>query len=105
MSIGWPLASFLTRRFLLQVGAQRTARLGGILLLVGSIPYLFLSIGTSPWLAAAASFVVGFGMGLLNMVSLVMIQAGVDWSRRGSATSSNVFARRWGPSVSDVIEW
>jgi MFS family permease len=39
---------------------------------------------------------MGFGMGLLSVSSLMLIQEIVDFTQRGSVTSSNVFARNLG---------
>src|SRR5207302_5124067 len=41
-------------------------------------------------------FIMGFGMGLLNITSMVMIQGSVEWSKRGSATASLIFSRTLG---------
>jgi hypothetical protein len=38
-------------------------------------------------------------MGLISVSSLVLIQELVDWSQRGSATASNLFARNLGSTL------
>jgi len=42
---------------------------------------------------------MGFGMGLISVSSLVLVQELVDWSQRGSATGSNLFARNLGSTL------
>ena len=47
--------------------------------------------------------VVGLGMGLLSASSIVLIQEIVDWSERGSATASFLFARSLGSTFGATI--
>jgi MFS family permease len=49
--------------------------------------------------AALGSLVMGFGMGLVSVTSLVLIQEIVQRSERGSATASNIFARNLGSTL------
>jgi hypothetical protein len=42
-------------------------------------------------------------MGMLSTTSTVMIQASVDWSKRGSATASNIFSRLLGSTLGAAI--
>lgn len=46
---------------------------------------------------------MGFGMGLVSVSSLVLIQEIVDWSQRGSVTASNLFARNLGSTLGATI--
>jgi MFS family permease len=50
-------------------------------------------------IAAAGSLVMGFGMGIASVSSLVLIQEMVDASQRGSATASNLFSRNLGSTL------
>jgi len=56
-----------------------------------------------PALAGFASFLMGFGMGLLSFTCIVLIQDSVDWSLRGSATASNIFARSLGSTLGATV--
>jgi EmrB/QacA subfamily drug resistance transporter len=96
MSVGWPLASTLSGRFLRALDVRNTVRIGGVLLFVGSLGLALMPEGASAALVAASSFVAGFGMGLLNTTFIILIQGSVDWAKRGSATASNIFARMIG---------
>ena len=96
MSVGWPLASTLSGRFLHALDARNTARIGGVLLFAGSLGLALMPSGANAVLVGLASFVMGFGMGLLNTTFIILIQGSVDWARRGSATASNIFARMIG---------
>ena len=46
---------------------------------------------------------MGFGMGLLSVACLVLIQESVDWPQRGSATASNLFARNLGSTLGATV--
>lgn len=99
MSIGWPIASSLSGRLILRVGYRITAVIGGVFLVLGSGLLFYFSHLSSPLLIAVASFVIGAGMGFSTTAFIVGIQNAVDWSRRGVATSSNLFLRSMGASI------
>ena len=103
MSVGWPLASTLSGRFLHALDARNTARIGGVLLFAGSLGLALMPSGANAVLVGLASFVMGFGMGLLNTTFIILIQGSVDWARRGSATASNIFARMIGSTFGAAI--
>jgi EmrB/QacA subfamily drug resistance transporter len=103
MSVGWPLASTLSGRFLRALDARNTVRVGGVLLFCGSLGLALMPQGANAALVAASSFVAGFGMGLLNTTFIILIQGSVDWARRGSATASNIFARMIGSTFGAAI--
>jgi hypothetical protein len=50
-----------------------------------------------------ASFVIGFGMGLLNTTFIILIQGSVAWEQRGSATAANIFSRMLGSTLGAAI--
>ena len=103
MAVGWPLASTASARLFHWIGMHATLRFGSLLMPLGASLLLLLSPERSPVLAATGSFVMGFGMGLLSMTCIVRIQASVDWSKRGSATASNVFARTLGNTLGATL--
>ncbi len=96
MSVGWPLASTLSGRFLRAFEARGTVRLGGGLLFVGAMVLAAMASGSGPVWVGVGSFIIGFGMGLLNTTFIILIQGSVPWANRGSATASNIFARMLG---------
>ncbi len=99
MSIGWPLASSISRPFFRALGIHGTARLGAALMVCGALFFTFLGAESSPVWAGVGSFIVGFGMGLVTISCIVLIQGSVPWEQRGSATASNIFARTLGNTV------
>jgi MFS family permease len=103
MSIGWPLASTLSGRFLRAFDAQGTVRIGGGLLFTGTVLLAAMPRSAGPAGIALGSFVIGFGMGLLNTTFVILIQGSVAWEQRGSATAANVFARMLGSTLGAAI--
>ncbi len=99
MSIGWPLASSISRPFFRALGIHGAARLGAGLMVCGALFFTFLGAQSSPVWAGVGSFTVGFGMGLVTIACIVLIQGNVPWAERGSATASNIFARTLGNTV------
>lgn len=99
LAVGWPISSSQSARFFRAFGLRGTLRFGALILPLGAAVLLLLGPQSSPLLAGFGSFVMGFGMGLVNITCIVLIQDSVDWSMRGSATSSNVFARSLGSTL------
>ncbi len=98
MSIGWPVASTTAGLIMVRVGYQRLVVAGSVMLVVGAI-VLVMSVSRGIVWAAAGSLIVGVGMGAFTAPLLIVIQASVDWGRRGAATALNQFARTIGGAV------
>jgi hypothetical protein len=103
MSVGWPLANMAGRRMLKFMDLSALARIGGVLLVLACAAFPFMRIDGGLWLPGVASFLLGAGMGLLTNACTVLVQASVDWSQRGAATSSTVFARTLGSMVGTAL--
>lgn len=99
LSIGWPLAASFAGTIFMRIGFRATALMGGAVTVIGALLCLELGIGTSLWFVAAATFVVGMGLGLMNSPSLVAVQSAVDWGERGVATGAMMFFRSIGSAV------
>jgi EmrB/QacA subfamily drug resistance transporter len=99
MLIGWPIAATFAARSLHRFSLRKILIAGSALLPVGASAFVFLTPESSPLVAALGSLILGFGMGLLSVSALILIQELVDWSQRGSATASNVFARNLGSTL------
>jgi len=99
MMLGWPVAATLAARLFHRVGLRRILVVGSALLPLGGIVFVLLTPDSSPVTAAMGSLVMGFGMGLVSVSSLVLIQEVVNWSQRGITTASNVFARNLGSTL------
>jgi len=103
MSVGWPLASTLSGRFLRAFHARGTVRIGGTLLFIGTVLLAMMPRSAGPAWIGVGSFTIGFGMGLLNTTSMILIQGSVPWEQRGSATAANVFSRMLGGTLGAAV--
>lgn len=99
MSLGWPLASTTAGFLMVRVGYQRLVLAGGLAILAGSGLLALATTERNVLVTSAASLVVGAGMGAFSAPLLIVIQASVDWGRRGAATALNQFARTIGGAV------
>lgn len=103
MSIGWPIASTLSGRWLITIGYRKTSIIGGVSLIIGSIAFVTMSASSGPLWAAVGSFIVGVGMGLTSTAFIVSIQSTVGWEQRGIATASNMFMRNLGNTIGAAL--
>jgi EmrB/QacA subfamily drug resistance transporter len=101
--VGWPAAATVAARTFVMFGLRRTMLAGCVLLPLGAVIFVVLTPDSSPITAAFGSLVMGCGMGLVSVTSLVMIQEIVPWSERGSATASNIFARNLGSTLGATV--
>ncbi len=103
MVLGWPIGATLSARILTRFGVRPVLMAGSCLLPVGAAVFVLLGPGTAPTVAGLGSLIMGFGMGLLSTACLVLIQEIVEWSERGSATASNLFARNLGSTLGATV--
>lgn len=103
MTIGWPLAAALAGRIYLRLGFRDTAFIGLLVTIAGSAWTLSFDTATSVLVVAAACFVVGIGLGLTSVPTIVAVQSVVGWERRGVVTATNLFARNVGSAVGVAV--
>lgn len=103
MLLGWPIGAALSARVFHRLGLRNVLLTGAVLQPVGALCFLFLTPERSPVLAGVGSALMGFGMGLLSICCLVLIQEAASASERGSATASNLFARNLGSALGATI--
>src|SRR5260221_4529169 len=103
MLVGWPAGATLAARSFHRFGLRQILVAGPVLVPTGTAVFVLLTPESSPITAALGSLVMGFGMGLISVSSLVLIQELVDWSQRGSATASNLFARNLGSTLGATL--
>jgi MFS family permease len=99
MLVGWPVGATWAARSFHRFGLRRILVAGSMLVPIGTAVFVLLTPESSPVAAGFGSLVMGFGMGLISLSSIVLIQEIVDWSQRGSATASNIFARNLGSTL------
>jgi EmrB/QacA subfamily drug resistance transporter len=103
MLIGWPAGATLSSRLFHRFALRHLLVAGALLEPLGAIFFVVLEPDASPFLAGIGSLVMGFGMGLISVPSLVLIQEVVDWTQRGSVTASNVFSRNLGSTLGATL--
>jgi MFS family permease len=96
MVLGWPIGATLSTKLAVRMGLRPVMLLAGVLIPAGALVFALLRPSTPIVYAGLGSLVFGFGMGLLSVASLMMIQEIVSWSERGAVTSSMLFARSLG---------
>jgi EmrB/QacA subfamily drug resistance transporter len=103
MTISWPVAAALSGQLYLRIGFRDSALVGACLTVCSGLVFVALPANTPPWLAAAGSFIMGAGLGLISTPLVVGIQSMVGWGRRGVVTSSNMFARQLGQAMGAAL--
>ncbi len=105
MSFGWSVTAVVIGH--LPVAARASYRAlavcGGLALVAGSVLLILLDPTRGPLWAASGALVIGIGMGLCNTTYIVAAQDSVEFRRRGTATSVNVFLRMVGQSVAAAV--
>ncbi len=101
--VGWPTGGTVASRLFPRIGLRPLMLVGSVFVPAGAFLLVLLTPESSPVQAGAGSLIMGFGMGLLNISSLVIIQENVGWSERGSATASNVFSRNLGSTLGAAL--
>jgi EmrB/QacA subfamily drug resistance transporter len=103
MLIGWPAGAILAARLFHRYALRHLLLTGALLQPLGAVFFVVLTPNMSPVIAAIGSLVMGFGMGLISVPSLVLIQEIVDASQRGSVTASNIFSRNFGSTLGATL--
>jgi MFS family permease len=99
MMVGWPSGATFAARSLHRLGLRRTLIGGSLFLPLGAIFFAMLNPQSTPVFAGIGSLVMGVGMGIVSVSSLILIQEIVKPSERGSATASNLFSRNLGSTL------
>jgi hypothetical protein len=103
MSIGWPVASAVSGRLFLRLGFRDTELIGAGICLA-AIVFFLLTMGYGQvWQPVVSTFVLGFGLGLISVCTLVGPQSTVTWEQRGVVTGTVMFCRFLGQSVGAAI--
>jgi EmrB/QacA subfamily drug resistance transporter len=103
MLIGWPAGATLAARLFHRFALRRLLLTGTLFQPLGALFFIGLTSHASALMAATGSLVMGFGMGLISVSSLVLIQEIVDPSQRGSVTASNIFSRNFGSTLGATV--
>jgi len=102
-SICWSIASVLSGRMILKLGYHVSVIAGVASMVAGGLLLQTVPHNDSMWLAALAGGVFGTGMGLSTTAFVISVQNAVEWSERGIATASIMFARTIGGSIGVAV--
>ncbi|MGN6126442.1 MAG: MDR family MFS transporter [Humibacter sp.] len=103
LTVGWPLTASIAGRFYLRIGFRMTAVIGSSIVVLGTALLLLLGAGSNIWLVGVFCFVIGAGMGLTAVPTLIAAQSSVEWQERGLVTGTNMFARSIGSAVGVAV--
>jgi len=97
--LGWPIASALAGRLLLQIDYRPMTIAGNVMVVAGATMLAFTGADTTGGWIMVSMMITGFGLGFVSMPYLLGVQNAVPWGRRGVATSTVQFFRNIGGAV------
>jgi EmrB/QacA subfamily drug resistance transporter len=103
MSVTWVVGSVAGGRLMLKASYRVAAACGGATLILGGLMMIAMTPERGVLWPALGAAINGVGLGLCNNTFQVAIQGSVDWTRRGLATSSLVFARNMGQTIGTAV--
>lgn len=103
LTVGWPATASIAGKFYLRWGFKRTSVGGAALVIVGASALAATVHAPNVALTAIACFVIGGGMGLLAVPTLIAAQSSVEWDERGVVTGNNMFARSLGSAIGVAV--
>ncbi|MEP6479665.1 MAG: MFS transporter [Rhodoglobus sp.] len=103
LTLGWPISAAFSGRFYLRIGFRNTTLIGVAVVLLGTAILAAFARTPSVAIVAVSCFVIGLGMGLAAVPSLIAAQSSVGWNERGVVTGTNLFARSIGSAVGVAI--
>jgi len=103
LTLGWPLAASQAGRLYLRIGFRNTVLIGLALAIVGSLSLAYFAHHPSVAVVAISCFIIGLGMGLVAVPSLIAAQSSVGWDERGVVTGANLFFRSLGSAIGVAV--
>ncbi len=103
LTLGWPLSASQAGRLYLRIGFRNTALIGLAFATIGSVALAASAHSPSVAVVAITCFIIGLGMGLIAVPTLISAQSSVGWEQRGVVTGANLFARSIGSAVGVAI--
>jgi EmrB/QacA subfamily drug resistance transporter len=103
LTLGWPLAASQAGKLYLRIGFRNTALIGLVLAIAGSLSLALFAHAPSIAIVAVSCFVIGLGMGLVAVPTLIAAQSSVGWNERAVVTGANLFSRSIGSAIGVAI--
>lgn len=99
LSLGWSASALILGQLIHRMQKPLSARIGSLFLVSGCGLTLFFSQTTTMTQCIVSFSLVGIGMGLVTLSTLLVVQESLDVADLGVATSSNQFSRTLGGAV------
>lgn len=99
MSISWLLSSVILGKAIPKLGERIVTGVSALILVVSCGLLLTLGVASQLLSVAAYAFIMGFGFGGAFTTLTIVVQASVDYSKRGAATASNALLRTLGQTI------
>ena len=99
LSVAWSCGSIAAGRAMATTSYRSTGAAGALALLAGTALLTTLNPHNGVLAMTIGALLVGIGMGVCNIVFLLVVQGSVAWSERGIATASTLFTRTIGQTI------
>jgi EmrB/QacA subfamily drug resistance transporter len=99
LSVAWCCGSIIAGRMTAKASYRWTGIAGAMALIGATALLIMLDPHDGVVEMIAGAVLIGVGMGVCNLVFLLVVQGSVGWSERGVATASTLFARTIGQTV------
>ena len=99
MSVAWLLASVFLVKHIAKRGEKTVIGAALVILLLSCALLLLLGVKSSLIMVVIIVFIMGFGFGGAFTTLTIVVQASVDYSKRGAATASNSLVRTLGQTI------
>jgi EmrB/QacA subfamily drug resistance transporter len=103
MLVGWPAGATWSAKSFHRFGLRPLLRLGSCIVPLGAVVFTLMTPESPALLAGVGSLIMGLGMGIASVSSLVLIQEIAAPAHRGSATASNLFSRNLGNTLGATL--
>jgi EmrB/QacA subfamily drug resistance transporter len=103
MMVGWPAGATWSAKSFQRFGLRPLLIMGSGIVPLGAIFFTLMTPDSSALLAGIGSLIMGLGMGIASVSSMVLIQEIAAPANRGSATASNLFSRNLGNTLGATL--
>ncbi len=101
--IGWSLFAILSSRLMIKYGYRLPILLGVTMMTISGFLLSQIGMNTSYWYVIISMFILGSGLGLAMTAFAVAVQSAVNYTKRGIATSTQMFSRSIGATIGVTI--
>ena len=99
ITITWLLATIILAKALIKYGEGRITLLSSLILLLGCLLLLTINTQTSLLLIVLYTAIIGFALGGIMTILLIVIQESVSYELRGAATAVSSLVKTLGQTI------